>query len=327
MTPMLLPAASDQRSSEGLKGKRRTILGGARTKPLTRRDILFSGPPSRAVQTAKTAPRQAGQPPFSERPGIHLANPPLVKTTLFATLIFCLASVLNADDDCETKWTKLEKGLDYRAITCIGETDALDVHVVRVDLDEWSLNTAVVDRGTARGIAESKDAAFAINTNFFDKARKPMGLIVRSGEEVREPRESTWQSIFLVDRSDRARIILPDSWNKYSDEAKVGVQAGPRLVVDGHVSKATNNYRAERVGVCIQPDGDLLFFATPRDRKLHVREMARIAQRAEKEGGLNCRNAMLFDGGHSVNFFVEGEDKKVSVSNGRVPVFVYATKR
>ena len=68
-------------------------------------------------------------------------------------------------------------------------------------------------------------------------------------------------------------------------------------------------------------------FATPRDRKLHVREMARIAQRSEDEGGLNCTDAMLFDGGHSVNFFVDGDEKDVSVSNGRVPVFVYATRR
>lgn len=246
--------------------------------------------------------------------------------TLCALLILCLASAANAAD-CETEWRRLEKGLDYRAITCLGDTDALDVHVVRVDLGRWDLNTAIVEAGTARGVAESKEAAFAINANFFDKSRKPMGLIVRSGEEIRSARESTWQSIFLVDGKDRARIVLPDKWDEYNDRAKVAVQAGPRLVVDGHVSGATNNYRAERVGVCIQSDGDLLFFATPRDRKLHVREMARIAQRSEKKGGLSCRNAMLFDGGHSVNFFAEGKDKKVSVSNGRVPVFVYATPR
>jgi len=287
------------------------------TKPLTLRHI-------RLLCLGWTPP-----PSISEWAGIQIANPPDVKPILIALLTLSLASAANADDagDCESKWNKLEKGLDYRAITCLGDTDALDVHVVRVDLDRWNLNTAVVELGTASGVAASKDAAFAINTNFFDKARKPMGLIVRSGEEVRSPRESSWQSIFLVDENDRARIIMPDTWDEYSDRAKVGVQAGPRLVVNGRVSKATNNYRAERVGVCIQPDGDLLFFATPRDRKLHVREMARIAQRDESKGGLNCKNAMLFDGGHSVNFFAEGEDKKVSVSNGRVPVFVYATPR
>ena len=240
-------------------------------------------------------------------------------------LMFPVAAV--AAEDCDTDWTRVEKGFDYRKVTCLGDTDALDLHVVRIDPGAWNLNTAVVDRVTARGIAEAKEAPFAINANFFDKERKPIGLIVRSGDEVREVNESSWQSIFLIDEDRDPRIILPETWEKYRDEARMAVQAGPRLVIDGHVSGANNNYRAERVGVCIQPDGDLLFFATPRDRKLHVREMARIAQRAEKDGGLNCENAMLFDGGHSVNFFVEGDEKDVSVSNGRVPVFVYATRR
>lgn len=63
------------------------------------------------------------------------------------------------------------------------------------------------------------------------------------------------------------------------------------------------------------------------DRKMHVCEVARIAQRAENDGVLSCKNAMLFDGGHSVNFFVEGGGTKVSISNGRAPVLLYATER
>ena len=229
--------------------------------------------------------------------------------------------------DCETKWKKVSDGLDYREIQCLGETDATDLHVVRIDPEEWKFNTTVSGITTARAVAGSKDAAFVINTNFFDKNRKALGLIVRSGEEVRSAAQSTWQSIFLIDEKDRARIILPDTWKDYRDRTVAAVQAGPRLVIDSHVSGATNNYRAERVGVCLQSDGDLLFFATPRDRKLHVRETARIAQRAEKDGGLACKDAMLFDGGHSVNFFLDGKNNDVSISNGRVPVFLYATRK
>lgn len=229
--------------------------------------------------------------------------------------------------DCETKWKKLDDGLDYRAIRCLGETDAVDLHVVRIDPGDWRFETAMTDASTAPAIARSKDAAFAVNANFFDKSRKALGLVVREGEEVRSAKSSTWQSIFLIDAKGRPRIILPDTWSRYRDDARVAVQAGPRLVVDNHVGKIRNNYRAERVGVCIQSDGDLLFFANPRGRKMHVRETARIAQRSEKDGGLACQNAMLFDGGHSVNFFVEGEGTKVSVSNGRVPVFLYAKER
>lgn len=298
-------------------GKTRTMSRPPRTNFLILREIQFCARGEPFVSPSRGHSKTAHGLPFSFT----------VKLTISCALLACLFALEANAANCDTTWRKLDQGLHYRAIDCLGETDALDVHVVRIDPDNWKFNTAVVEFGTARGIAEAKDAAFAINANFFDKERKPLGLIVRSGDEVSVARESTWQSIFLIDETDRPRIILPSSWEKYREGAKVAVQAGPRLVINGHVSGARNNYRAERVGVCIQPDGDLLFFATPRDRKLHVREMARIAQRAEKDGGLHCRNAMLFDGGHSVNFFVEGDDKTVSVSNGRVPVFVYATPR
>lgn len=251
----------------------------------------------------------------------------MTRTVRNLTLLLMLLTPAAFGADCETKWKSLEKGLDYRAIRCLGETDGLDLHVVRIDPEKWRFNAAISEVSTAPAIADSKDAAFAINTNFFDKSRKAMGLVVRGGEEVRDARTSTWQSIFLIDSKNRPRIILPASWKDVRKNAEVAVQAGPRLVINNHVGKATNNYRAERVGVCIQSDGDLLFFANPRDRKMHVREIARIAQRAEKEGGLACKNAMLFDGGHSVNFFVEGDGTRISVSNGRVPVFLYATER
>ena len=229
---------------------------------------------------------------------------------------------------CEVDWLNLRAGLDYRAINCLGESEALDVHVVRIDPDRWNINSALVDRTTARGLAQARDAVFAINANFFDKARKPIGAVVRSGDVVLSPNQSSWQSLFIVSQDGAGRVILPETWPSYRDHAWMAVQAGPRLLVKGRLPEGLkNNYRAERCGVCIRRNGEILFFATPKGRKIHVREMARIARRAEKEGGLACYSAMLFDGGHSVNFFVEDDDKRVNIEGDRVPVFVYATSR
>ena len=230
--------------------------------------------------------------------------------------------------ECSVKWRRLQPGLDYRTITCLGDEDDLDLHVVRVDLDRWDINTALVSRTTARSIARSKDAPFVINANFFDKARKPIGVVVSSGEELRSPNKSAWQSIFLVRRNGTARIIMPASWSSNDDSALMAVQAGPRLVIDGRTNQGLkNNYAAERAGVCIRKNGDVLFFANPTGRKLHIKEMARVARRGEIDGGLACRNAMLFDGGHSVNFFAEGEDKRVTIEGDPVPVFVYISEK
>jgi uncharacterized protein YigE (DUF2233 family) len=231
--------------------------------------------------------------------------------------------------ECPVEWTTMHAGIEYRTIRCLGEVDDLDLHIVRIDPRKWTFDTFVSGNGTyARNVARDKDAPFAINTNFFDKARDPLGVIVRSGKVVQPPRTTGWQSIFLLTENRRPHVIPPEQWSKYRNDVWMAVQAGPRLVAGGHTINLKPNYSAPRAGVCIQWDRDVLFFATPATRKLHVTEMARVARRPEKDGGLACRDAMLFDGGHSVNFFVEGErEKAVSITGDPVPVFIYATER
>jgi hypothetical protein len=97
-------------------------------------------------------------------------------------------------------------------------------------------------------------------------------------------------------------------------------------IVAGHANKVIrNNYAAPRGGVCSQDDGSLLFFATPHARKFQMTEIARVARLDEVGGGLACRDAMLFDGGHSVNLFAAGDDKRIDVEGDSLPVFLYAT--
>lgn len=230
--------------------------------------------------------------------------------------------------ECRVDWETLQPGLEYRAIKCLGNSDDLDLHVVRIDLDRWDLDTAVVDRATARTIARAQDASFAINGNFFDKMRSPLGAVVRDSNVVQDARESSWQSIFLLDDEGLPHIVMPSAWSRYRDDAQLAVQAGPRLVINGHTNHSIkNNYAAERDGVCIKKNGALVFFATPKGRKLHITEIANVARRDEIDGGLACRDAMLFDGGHSVNFYVDGDDRTISIEGDPVPVHIYATPR
>lgn len=229
--------------------------------------------------------------------------------------------------DCAVNWLRLDSGLDYRAIRCLGDEDDLDVHVVRIDSAAWNFNTAVSSGTTASAIASQYRAPFAINANFFDAARRPLGIVVRGGDVVNEPRTSTWQSIFLVTSDGKPRIILPSSWPTYRKRAVMAVQAGPRLVIKGKRADIKNNYAAARCGVCIRRNGELLFFAMPQDRKFSMFEIGRVVRRSEADGGLGCWDAMLFDGGHSVNFHAEGGGKRVAITGDPVPVFVFATRR
>lgn len=227
--------------------------------------------------------------------------------------------------ECKAAWTELRDGMDYRAVTCLGSRSDLDLHVVRIDTSRFKIDAAVFDGGAlAHEVAREKDAAFVLNANFFDESRKPLGVVMRAGRQVIRPRTSSWQSIFVVDRDGNSRIVLPESLRAAT--AWTAVQAGPRLVVGGHTARVKQSYAAARAGVCIQKDGDLTFFATPQSRKFDMYEIARIARRGELDGGLECRDAMLFDGGHSVNFRVDGASR-VTVEGDRVPVYIVATER
>ena len=229
--------------------------------------------------------------------------------------------------ECRVEWKTLQRGLDYRTIHCLGDEDDLDLHVVRVDLDRFDLDVALPGRATGRTVARDEDALFAINANFFDKSRTPIGAVIRSGEIVHAPHESSWQSIFLLGDDGTPRIVMPSRWREYRSRSQMAVQAGPRLVIAGHTNTSLkNNYAAARCGVCIRKNGDIFFFATPANRKLHITEIAKVARRDEIDGGLACRDAMLFDGGHSVNFYAEGDDRRISVEGDPVPVYVIATQ-
>ena len=262
-----------------------------------------------------------------------MATPVKRPSQTFATAILFFATALFAqndapNNDCSAAWQHIATGIDYRAITCLGQDDDVDVHVVRIAPRFFTFDVASVTNGSsAKREAEKRDARFVINANFFEKDRTPIGVIVRSGDQLQAPHRSSWQSIFLVERSGRPRIVRVTDWAKYRKTAYLAVQAGPRLVVRGRENKINKGYRAARAGVCLQRDGDLLFFATPQQRKFDMWEIARIARRAESDGGLACYDSMLFDGGHSTQMYVEGDDKVVRVDGDPVPVFVFAKRK
>lgn len=230
--------------------------------------------------------------------------------------------------ECETEWKRLRGGLHYRVITCLGKEQKpeRDLHVVRVDPEQWTVNVYLSQDASAREVVNDKNAVFAINANFFDTERRPLGLVVRNNEQVRGLRPTSWQAIFLMREDGSAEIIRVDDWKKYRDDAFMAVQAGPRLLVDGERTAVKNTYAAARSGVCLRDD-DIIFFATPSDRKFHLTEIARIAQRKEEDGGLACDDAMLFDGGHSTQLYLKTGDKPVSIKGDPAPVFVYVRER
>jgi uncharacterized protein YigE (DUF2233 family) len=275
--------------------------------------------------------------------GVKLATVRRVRTIPFLLAFFAVSALAQSNGsserpqyeketngphgECRSDWTRVSNGLDYRAIQCLGDTRDLDVNVIRVDLDQYRLNIATGSASSARRVAQTTDADFVINANFFDAARRPLGVLASSGNTIQGPKSNSWQSIFLVTRDGTPKIILPSQWSTYRSKTWMAAQAGPRLVVGGHTNRVHQSYAAARAGVCITKDASVLFFATPQERKFDMYEIARIARRGPEDGGLGCHDAMLFDGGHSTQIYLEGDTKRVTIDGDPVPVFVYATRR
>jgi len=229
--------------------------------------------------------------------------------------------------ECQSDWLRVADGLDYRAIQCLGDTRDLDVNVIRVDMRRYRLDLASGNATSARRIAQTTDADFVINANFFDGAKRPLGAVTSSGTTIQDAKPNSWQSIFLVTRDGTPKIILPSQWRTYRAKTWMAAQAGPRLVVAGHTNRVHQSYSAARAGVCIAKDGSVLFFATPQQRKLDMYEITRVTRRGPEDGGLGCQDAMLFDGGHSTQIYLEGDTKRVTIDGDPVPVFVYAKRK
>lgn len=230
--------------------------------------------------------------------------------------------------DCAVDWREVSSGIRYRAITCLGDADDLDLHVFRLDLRKVNMDVAWVrGGGNAQDVARDEQAVLAMNANFFSQSRQALGVMVRSGKQLQEPRKSSWQSIFTITDEGKPRVLLPSEWSQFRHHALMAVQAGPRLVIKGHTNRVHQSYSAARCGVCIQNDGSLMLFATAQARKFDMYEIGRIARRAEIDGGLECRDAMLFDGGHSTQVYAETDRRPIRIDGDPVPVFLFVTPR
>jgi uncharacterized protein YigE (DUF2233 family) len=223
---------------------------------------------------------------------------------------------------CNDRWREVQPGLRQRSLCSDGEAT---LHQVEVDAARWTLDAVRVAPTTAPAVARERGAAFAINANFFDPDRKPLGVVVSDGAVVQRPHPVSWQSIFYTTSDLKAAIVLPEQWAAVRDDAAMAVQAGPRLVAGGRTTGATRGNPSLRSGICLTADDRVIFFATTMRRLYDVDEMTELATRSEEQGGLGCRDAMLFDGGPSAQMYLQGSD--ISIEGDRVPVFVIARPR
>ena len=243
-----------------------------------------------------------------------------VFTAVFLTLASCSPHEPNASDavknearnesraQCVEQWKRVANGAEYKTLGC----PEVDLHLVRVDPKVFHLDAVMQPGSTAQSLAQSYP--FVLNANFFDDQFRPLGVVVSGGKPLNRAHPVAWQSVFFVTDGGTPGIELAGEWDPSRDDVQMAVQCGPRLYVDGKRTDANDAPPTNRAGVCVTPDAKVIFFATPAERELSVSETMGAL------GGLGCRDAMLFDGGPSVQLHLAGA---VDVEGDkRVPAFV-----
>jgi exopolysaccharide biosynthesis protein len=204
---------------------------------------------------------------------------------------------------CSEAWEPLAAGIEQR---CTRE-----LHLVRIDPRRARIDAVVRPGSTAQQVAAS-GWTFAMNANFFDEQYRPLGVVVSGGAQVSAAHPVSWQAVFVVTRRGKASIVRAADW-KMRDDIAAAAQAGPRLVIGGKENQVARATPDARAGVCVAADGRVLFFATRNDVLLDVWQTADLTLT------LGCRDAMLFDGGPSVQL----KAGEVSIEGDKhVPAYV-----
>ncbi|MEO8216937.1 MAG: phosphodiester glycosidase family protein [Acidobacteriota bacterium] len=219
-------------------------------------------------------------------------------------------------------WKALGPGIEYRTLGCDDKTHTFALHLLRVDPRRVPLKAVVTEPAHVEDVVRSQNALFGLNANFFDDKRRPLGVALENGKPLNRPHPVVWMSIFAIYEDGRPEILLSSRWNHARSGARMAVQAGPRIVVDGELTHIKPTGPSRRSGVCIQSPKQVVFFVTPGNHFLTVEEIAALGQRSETSEGMGCRDAMLFDGGGSAQFYLHGQPDAIEVFGDEVPAFL-----
>lgn len=223
---------------------------------------------------------------------------------------------------CTNEWTPFADGMEYRQLDCDESARSFALHLVRIDPQRVELAGLIAPGATARGVATNGGWQFAINANFFDAQLQPLGVVMADGKLAQREHPVSWQSIFVIDRRHRAHIVPAAAWSSVRDEAEAAVQAGPRLITAGKRNAPKRADPDWRSGVCIDPEGRAIVFATPHESRFDVTQMVDLAEK------IGCRDAMLFDGGPSTQLYVARPTDPVDLDGDRsVPAFLAGRQR
>ncbi len=218
----------------------------------------------------------------------------------------------------ESPWQKIDEGLEYKAAQIDSQPyqTPIKMKVLRVGLEKFQvriLDTRVYGAGwmAIRALAEKTQALAAINGGFFTPDYRPLGLMIVDGKEINPLRRADWGVFYIQDN--QARIIHTTEFQSDRNITQA-LQVGPRLVVKGRELQMKKQV-ARRSAVGVTGKNQVILLNTD-DTEVYAQDLARIFYLPESEGGLECRDAMVLDGGPSAQMFADYKSLKIDIPGG-----------
>jgi uncharacterized protein YigE (DUF2233 family) len=147
---------------------------------------------------------------------------------------------------------------------------------------------------------------FAMNAGMFDPALKPVGLYVEQGQE-RVPANTRSgygnfhmepNGIFYIS-GESAAVAETRAFLKQRPPVDLATQSGPMLVINGRLHPRFDRHSTSlkaRDGVGVRADGKVIFVIS--EGEVSFDAFARLFR-----DGLNCPNALFFDGGSAPSLY------------------------
>lgn len=188
-------------------------------------------------------------------------------------------------------------------------------------------NEVGLKRADVRTMTKKIGGIAGINTNFFDEAGDPLGLVLKNQQELNKPHRggNVLTGIFYVDDK-KPYIVHRDEFQNV--KAQLALQAGPRLIAGGRaVQISSTDAPNRRSGLAIARSSEIILYATllrfPGATLSQLQEMLLDPQ-------LEIIEALNLDGGGSSQLFMEKNPlgEAVYISGGDlVPVALVLTRR
>ncbi|HEX7155195.1 MAG TPA: phosphodiester glycosidase family protein [Thermoanaerobaculia bacterium] len=229
------------------------------------------------------------------------------QSAILFLLLTLFAAPLAAD------WTPIAPGVDYQDFSAEGRA----VYVTRVDLESEHvrvIGTREADKGTTVSqYAQRNNVLAAINGDYFDENRFPIGLSVGPCGRWDGTKDTTREGVFFVD-GDQAEIRPPSDIIDDPEELDFAVSGWPMLVRDCKALTAAELPGSDkftraphpRTAVALSEDGNTLYLVVADGRIKGAAGMTLAQLAAFIKDELDACSAMNLDGGGSSAMWVAG---------------------